>query len=199
MNNSTQNKDGDKDISIGLPKDFVDLYYHAKEAILFFETHEEKKAAEVITEFRDALDHLMLAFEHSNDKERSFAEKTCALEHLRRGAIEPYEHAVENILADIRDKYNKIRWYRLFLIPIPTRESYYGLFIDVKNELLEGRICKNFENWKEGIEHFKRAYTISTELERLFPEKSILYGRIFSTAISFGIALVFFILGRITS
>lgn len=180
--------------TISISEEFLELYPHAKEAILFFETHEGKMAPEAIIELRDTLDHLVMAFENSENDQRFQAETTSSFEHLRRASIEPFEWAVENKIAEIWKRYKWTMWGRLLFVPPPERKLYYPKFAEIKAELLEGRKCKNAKLWKDGIEHFKKAYILSCEAEAILPEKQNYYNRFFQIML----ALLFFILGRIS-
>ena len=179
-------------VTISISQEFLELYPHAKEAILFFETHEGKMAPEAIIEFRDALDHLMMAFSHAGDEHRAQSEITSAFEHLRRASIEPFEWAVENKVAVIWKRYRWTMWGRILMVAPPERKSYYGKLAEIKNEILAGRKSKNAQQWKEGIEHFIKAYTLAAEVEEVLPEKQNYYNRIFQIML----ATVFFLLGK---
>jgi hypothetical protein len=167
-------------VSIAIHKDFLELYPIAKDAIIFFETHEGKMSLESIVEFRDALDHVMMAFQNSEDKKRCSAETTSAVEHLRRASIEPYEWAVENVLAKIETNRKWSLFHQILLIPKTIKDTqYHSLGADIKKELQAGRNCKNLKKWREGIEHFKRAYTYAKSLDKLIPDRMVYYGRLF--------------------
>lgn len=180
-------------ISISITEEILNLYTHAKEAILFFETHERVTSTEAAIELRDCLDHLMLAFSNSSNSERFQAEINYSLEHLRRGAIEPLEYAVENRLADISKRYKWKNLYSLLLISTAKNELFKSKLNHIKNKIINGRNCKNLDKWQEGVNHFKEAYELSLQLEKMVPERDIINGRLFALILT----AFFFLLGYI--
>ncbi len=189
-NNPTDIQESDV-LQVNLPKEIIDLYESAKDAILFYELHELQVAPEAATELRDCLDHLMMGIQKYDDQQKFQAELNGALEHLRRASIEPLEFAVENLLADVINRYKLTLLFRIFLIRQIPKSKYKSKLEEIKTELIKGRSCKNMDQWRDGIAHFKNAYKMVDDLDFIIPYKGLLYGRIFSLLVS----LLFFCLG----
>lgn len=192
--NNTQNKPQQNNIIIEIPQSFLALYPYAKEAILFFETQEGKMSVASITDLRDCFDHLMMAFQNTDNQERQQSEITSSLEHLRRASIEPLELAIENRLYNIEGRYKRLNFYKAFLIPTPSRSTVSELITSIQKRLNSARHCKNIEHWEEGIRHLREAHTLSIDLDKLVPEKHIFWGRIFALAIAIIPATISFLI-----
>jgi hypothetical protein len=162
----------------------AEVYFYAKAVILFYETHEQKKAVSAITELRDALDHLMLAdvAQTDGDTDRVRSNVTSAEEHLRRAAMEPMEHAVENKIADLLKRYDALNLHRILFIPGPRQDEIADLFGEVYHALEEARQCKNPTDWKQGLNHLVVAYEYAIAIDRALPARELYLGRLFQIA-----------------
>lgn len=175
--------------------DFPELYFAAKKAVLFYETREGRQALEAITDLRDALDHLMIAWD-SSDTAKRHRELICAKEHLRRAAVEPLEHAVENRLVGIMVKYRYRTWAPVLFLPSPSRGEVLFLIERVQESLQEARERKNAEQWREALGKCHEGYDYCAQLDKLLPDSAAYKGRAFALGMALLGAVVGFVLSQ---
>ncbi len=175
--------------SVAIDGELLDAYFAAKQAIIFYETREGKQALAAVTELRDALDHIMLAAERKTEDARA-SELVSACEHLRRGAVEPLEHAVENRLFKLMRKRRLVTFCRPLFIPPPDREQSEFLVTTIQRLIGKGREQKQQDQWRDAAESFQQAWQYCVKLDLVLPDREVYLGRFFSAfLVGVGIAL----------
>jgi hypothetical protein len=179
------------------------FYPLAKRSLIDLESRERVKALGAFTDLRDVFDHYYLALKSAYgddidpDKERTIADNLAsASEHMRRAAIEPFETALEDLLAKVIDK-GKTNFvlYRLGLSRVPT--------VQIKEALKEARNTLSNVRQKKGqmnqlpeiLGQLKAQYETLDDLEKNLPARRTLW-----IVLGFGSAILLGVLiGRVLS
>jgi hypothetical protein len=158
-----------------------DNYKKADAANLFLEQRTGEANVYGITNLRDVLSHLATLLSPKTPTEKRAEQLTNAEEHLRRAIVEPYETALNKLIVQFDDLYEK---YKRDVLPVQDR--YPGLQAapntgSIEAQLEEtraltsnGRLAKAKNlwdpEWELGVTGFIDGYKKLSDLHRLLEE-----------------------------
>ncbi len=178
-------------------------------AMVYFEQKEESVPLPALVELKDVLHHVVVFADAflKEDQQKQNEQITNVKEHFRRGIIETYQQAYEQLAGFIFDLYSKYRYRakvyeKVFFLDKKFAKIHKSIEENIqiaKDLWVKGRELKNFESesadFNNSIDNFRKAYDILKQTEPLVNELWATFNqRVFYSVAFFVVIIIVFLI-----